>query len=333
GETGDGVLHVDLVVRRAEPARQVCEGGRRSATTTDATGLVGRDREEPGGRRSPARVELAPLLPGPDERLLDDVVAVEVRREAGGQTGHSLDLWSDPVRERGRPIRDRVGSSVHDRVFHTRNTPQTGAPVGSTPSLGHGVGLGALGWPEPAPRLDLDSAVGVLLRRMLDEGDQPARHEPAGPHRRAAAGDLADLDDATGRRHLESAAVLRRDDVEGLNALAGVDDDLDAIASHAADDSTVESGTMTGWVCVDGTAGSTKAPSHRPWLRAPSDCSRPRSARVHRPATRRSARSWRAWGHPLSRTRRACRSIRSTGSATLAGRACPTGSPRGAAVP
>lgn len=87
-------------------------------------------------------------------------------------------------------------------------------------------------WTQATPRLDLDAAVGLLLGRVLDEGDQPARHEAAGPDRRPAAGDLADLDDAPGGRDLEPPAVLRGHDVERLDTLARVDHDLDAIASH-----------------------------------------------------------------------------------------------------
>ena len=76
------------------------------------------------------------------------------------------------------------------------------------------------------------AAVGLLLGRMLDEGDQPARHEPARPDGRAAAGHLADLDDAAGGRDLEPAAVLRGRDLERLDALARIDHDFDPIASH-----------------------------------------------------------------------------------------------------
>lgn len=67
---------------------------------------------------------------------------------------------------------------------------------------------------------------------MLDQGDDPARHEAAGPDGRAAAGHLGHFDDTASGRHLEPAAVLRRRDLECLDALAGIDHDLDAIALH-----------------------------------------------------------------------------------------------------
>ena len=67
---------------------------------------------------------------------------------------------------------------------------------------------------------------------MLHERDNPARHEPAGSHGRAATGHLGDLNHAACGRHLETAAILRSGNLEGLHALAGVDDDFDAIALH-----------------------------------------------------------------------------------------------------
>src|SRR5207253_728661 len=85
-----------------------------------------------------------------------------------------------------------------------------------------------------AARLDLDPAVGLLLGRVLDEGDESARHEPARPDGRTAAGDLADLDDTARGRHFEPPPVLGRDDVKRLRPLARVDHDLNPIASHRA---------------------------------------------------------------------------------------------------
>src|SRR5919106_3506320 len=73
-----------------------------------------------------------------------------------------------------------------------------------------------------------------LVRRMLDQGDEPALHEAPGAHRRPAACHLADLDDAARRRDLDPTAGTGRDDVEGLRAtLPGVDHGLDAITLHA----------------------------------------------------------------------------------------------------
>ena len=67
---------------------------------------------------------------------------------------------------------------------------------------------------------------------MLDERDEPARHEPPRPNRRAAARHLRDLDDATRGRHLDPTTGARRNDLERLHALPGIDDCLDAIALH-----------------------------------------------------------------------------------------------------
>jgi hypothetical protein len=67
---------------------------------------------------------------------------------------------------------------------------------------------------------------------MLDECDQPARHEPAGPNRRAPPRDLGDLDDAASGRHLDAAPGPRRNDLERLDALARVDHGLHSIALH-----------------------------------------------------------------------------------------------------
>jgi hypothetical protein len=86
---------------------------------------------------------------------------------------------------------------------------------------------------HPAARRDVDAAVRNLLRRVLDQRDDPTRHEPARPDGRAAAGHLGDLDDAAGGRNLEAAAVLRRRDLERLDALTRIDYDLDSIALHA----------------------------------------------------------------------------------------------------
>jgi hypothetical protein len=69
---------------------------------------------------------------------------------------------------------------------------------------------------------------------MLDEGDDPVRHEPPGSDGRSAPCDLRDLDDPASGRDLEPAAVAGRDDVERLHAaLSRVDHDLDPIASHS----------------------------------------------------------------------------------------------------
>src|SRR5918999_5763787 len=80
-----------------------------------------------------------------------------------------------------------------------------------------------------AARGDLDAAI-LVGGRVLDERDDAAGHEARGTYRRAAAGHLADLDDAAGSRHLEPPTRPGRRDLERLNALPGIDDGLDTIA-------------------------------------------------------------------------------------------------------
>src|SRR3954471_1537134 len=67
---------------------------------------------------------------------------------------------------------------------------------------------------------------------MLDQGDQPVRHEPASPHRDSTPGDLADLDVAAARDNLDPSSSLGRGDLERLDALACVDHGLDAVSLH-----------------------------------------------------------------------------------------------------
>ena len=81
-------------------------------------------------------------------------------------------------------------------------------------------------------RADIDAGTVTLLCRVLDECDQATGHEAAGSNRRAATGDLRDLDDAAGRRHLDAPAGARGHDLEVLDALAGVDHCLNPIAFH-----------------------------------------------------------------------------------------------------
>jgi hypothetical protein len=67
---------------------------------------------------------------------------------------------------------------------------------------------------------------------MLDEGDDPAGHEPGRAHRLAGARHLDDLDDAPTGRDLDAAAGARGDDLVGPRAIVRRDNDLDTIALH-----------------------------------------------------------------------------------------------------
>ena len=67
---------------------------------------------------------------------------------------------------------------------------------------------------------------------MLDQGDDPRGHEPRRPHRLSRSGDLRDLDHASCVRDLYLAAGAGGDDVERPDAVADVDQDLDAVTFH-----------------------------------------------------------------------------------------------------
>src|SRR3954451_14859468 len=67
---------------------------------------------------------------------------------------------------------------------------------------------------------------------MFHQGDEPVRHEPAGPDRDSTPGDLADLDDPAARDDLDPSSSLGRRDLERLDALACVDHGLDAVSLH-----------------------------------------------------------------------------------------------------
>src|ERR1700684_12009 len=68
---------------------------------------------------------------------------------------------------------------------------------------------------------------------MLDQRDDPSRHEPGGPHGSAAPGELADLDEAAPVHHLDPAARPGRSHLVSLGRIAArIDDDLDPVASH-----------------------------------------------------------------------------------------------------
>jgi hypothetical protein len=67
---------------------------------------------------------------------------------------------------------------------------------------------------------------------VLDDGDDAAGHEASRAHDLTAAGDLGDLDRAAGDQDVDSSPFARGQDLEAADAVAGVDEDLDAVAFH-----------------------------------------------------------------------------------------------------
>src|SRR5262245_47961769 len=75
--------------------------------------------------------------------------------------------------------------------------------------------------------------LGTPGRGVLDQGEDPAGHEPGRPHHHAAAGHLVDLHQAAPGDHLDPAASPGCHDLVGLSAAATrVDDDLDPVTLH-----------------------------------------------------------------------------------------------------
>jgi hypothetical protein len=69
---------------------------------------------------------------------------------------------------------------------------------------------------------------------VLHERDDASSHEPAGPHRRARARDLRHLDHAARGGHLTRLPAFVASISYFRNPTAGVHDDLEPVASHAA---------------------------------------------------------------------------------------------------
>jgi hypothetical protein len=67
---------------------------------------------------------------------------------------------------------------------------------------------------------------------VLDDRDHAIGHEPAGADHLAAPGNLGHLDDASPGGHLDPPAGAGGLDLEPLNPAAGIDHDLDTVASH-----------------------------------------------------------------------------------------------------
>jgi hypothetical protein len=71
-------------------------------------------------------------------------------------------------------------------------------------------------------------------RGVLDQGEDPSGHEAGRSNRRAAAGDLGDLDDPTTLRHFDPSPGTGSFDLIGSGRSTSVDDDLDTITLHGA---------------------------------------------------------------------------------------------------
>src|ERR1700722_18311254 len=84
----------------------------------------------------------------------------------------------------------------------------------------------------PGTRAALLLPGGRRVRRVLDERDDPAGHEPGGTHQRARPGDLVHLDHAPHGAHLDLPPGPRGAYLVGLRAVSGIDHDLDAVPLH-----------------------------------------------------------------------------------------------------
>src|ERR1700728_5505917 len=68
---------------------------------------------------------------------------------------------------------------------------------------------------------------------VLDQGEDPAGHEPRGPDRRPGTGDLADLDHTAAVSDVHPAAGPGRGHLVDPGFAARVDHDLDPVSLHA----------------------------------------------------------------------------------------------------
>jgi hypothetical protein len=76
---------------------------------------------------------------------------------------------------------------------------------------------------------------------MLDEGDEAAGHEAAGTDRLTGPRHLAHFHDSAGCDDLDATTGARGDDLEGLDALPGVDHRFDSVTLHGANDTLAAS--------------------------------------------------------------------------------------------
>ena len=131
----------------------------------------------------------------------------------------------NPTCERPEGSRARGAASCIGRCCVASGRPSAAAPGA--------LFVRGFGSPHPPAGADVDAGAVTLLRGMLDKGNQPARHESSGSHRRPATRHLGDLDDAARGRDLDPPAGTRGHDLEVLDALTGVDHGLHPIAFHA----------------------------------------------------------------------------------------------------
>lgn len=155
----------------------------------------------------------------------------------------------------GRPARIGAGAAAgtagqggHRPSFRAAAGPPAAWdlwPVGAAPASRVPGDLGSIPRLEAVPCRDLDAAP-LIHGGMLDESDQAARHEAAGPDGCAGAGHLAHLHHPARRDDLDAASGARGDDLEGLHALTRVDESFDSIAFHRLKDTPVGVARVSG---------------------------------------------------------------------------------------
>ena len=67
---------------------------------------------------------------------------------------------------------------------------------------------------------------------VLDQSQDPVRHEARGPHGRSAARDLGDGDDPASGLDLDPASVAGGDDLVGADLVSRIDHDLNPVTAH-----------------------------------------------------------------------------------------------------
>ena len=109
-----------------------------------------------------------------------------------------------------------------------------GVEVGVTPAaLGSPARLRVVARLETMARGHLD-ATPLVDRRMLDEGDEAAGHKATGAYRLTGPRHLPHLHDPAGCDDLDATTGSRGDHLESLDALPGVDQGLDSVTFHVA---------------------------------------------------------------------------------------------------
>jgi hypothetical protein len=67
---------------------------------------------------------------------------------------------------------------------------------------------------------------------MLDDGNDPAGHEPGRADDLPATGDFGHLDRPASDQHVDASPFPRRHDLEAANLVTGIDEDLDSVPLH-----------------------------------------------------------------------------------------------------